>query len=294
MGKLLFLFTLMSFSLFGQEFAPIGAQWTFETIDVGGNNSLSKYTSIKDTIIGSETFRIVQKEYPTCNLYFSGNQYFMQRQDSIFWKHENYDSLQLLFDFGAEKGDTWFVPHSNFFANDLFETQYHLEVDSVYNTIFIPNVSIKTFDVSLYLADTDSTNIYVSHSRFYEYIGFEIALLPEHFDGICDGEHEYKFRCYSDSNIGEIKLLDESCLVNNNFEFNNYDLSLIPNPAINSFRIGNLDLKKVSLSIFSLSGQSIDFEISTNEINLVPVKSGIYFVQIQQGESTIIRKLIVL
>jgi hypothetical protein len=70
---------------------------------------------------------------------------------------------------------------------------------------------------------------------------------------------------------------------------------IYPNPAIDKVYLNLKSTKGISINIYSLSGSrviAID-DLDSNEIDISPLKIGLYFLEIVKGRETIIRKLII-
>lgn len=94
-------------------------------------------------------------------------------------------------------------------------------------------------------------------------------------------------------NIGAITLtgiVSGDTLSNEN---NIFDFEMYPNPTSNVLKVNMLDNRKVSFAIYNVMGQQLKTSILTNsEINVSDLPSGIYLLEVNDGQKSISKKFI--
>ena len=134
-------------TVISQEFAPLGATWTYEVLKRPGTNFpvVYRYTSDRDTLIDNRNCRIIKGE----ELYQEGRWAIIKEEivsgsrDSVY-VYVN-DSFNLIFNFSAEAGDTLRVirqPFNAFFFVDGYTMDsLTYRIDSI-RTIYMDGDSL--------------------------------------------------------------------------------------------------------------------------------------------------------
>ena len=266
-----------------QDFAPIGAVWYYNQGTVNLNYQTYKtFESVKDTVInGQACSKIIESiENEEQNI-----QYMFSRNDSVFF-FENI-SFHLLYDFGAEKGDTIVLDH--FFAN-VEGGKLLMIIDST-STIEINGITKKL----QYISCGDGLVIGFGGPIIKD-IGSADYMFPT-LDNTLNGS----LRCYQDNYLGLFKnpyygVWNKECdyistSIRNITEES--DNIVVPNPVSNSFVIKKL--KSVSnYNLTDLHGKVLKSgQIEPEqEINISGFNKGIYFLQIDSGTEKQIKKII--
>jgi len=112
----LYILLLGSFStslLFGQSFAPIGAEWHYHA-GFGGNDWY-RLVSESDTVIGGKYFTVLEQYDLGINLNPNGRIYIHENNNRIYF-YEN-GACWLLYDFNLQAGDTatFWIPQNNIY-----------------------------------------------------------------------------------------------------------------------------------------------------------------------------------
>ena len=68
-------------------------------------------------------------------------------------------------------------------------------------------------------------------------------------------------------------------------------IQVYPNPTTGKFKIHSMENPVISYRIYDLMGEVIEVEINENEIDLSSQPSGIYFLRMNTGKSTIVKKI---
>jgi hypothetical protein len=295
-NNLLLLIFFISFNLTKiqcQTFAPIGAEWNFpETFAFSPNIKVISFSSIGDSIVENKTYRVIEKDKSSCLLRFSGKQLIYQNNDSIFHLNNETNELNLIIDFGAEQGETWYIKK---YSDTEFPDSMLCRVDTV-TTELLEGNSFNVQYVTLKPVENGTVNDLDSLStRIIENIGFEEALFPVAFSYVCDGNFEGKIRCYQDENLGLIQFSEEECLMTSTKDLiQNSEINIFPNPtnSILNIEIDGQD-KIQQIEMFDLAGKVIIRKQNDNQINVTDFQTGIYILKIRIDDIIRIQKVIV-
>lgn len=271
-----------------QEFAPIGAIWHYTQGTLNPNvTSFKTFESISDTIInGSECKKIIEVEryLDTINIFYH---YMYSENDSVFFYAA--DEFQLLYDFGANTGDTivldYFITYDDNFLKMI--------IDST-GTIMINDQERKI----QYITCGDGMVIEFGQ-HVIEGIGNTSFMFPT-LDGSLDGP----LRCYQDNNTD---------LFQNPFHpiygWNHEDceeiitgiketeilekISVFPNPTKSSISIKNIDIGTV-YKIYNCNGIVLikGKTSESNEISIAALSNGIYFIELKNENILTVKKII--
>ena len=180
-------------NIFGQEWAPIGAKWTYTFSSVSSSyKDTATMRVTNDTIIQGKTCRIMKKNYYSCNdrpiieytYADSGKVYFFDQSRNVF---------QMLYNFNASIGSTYKIYDSNYPNNDSVV----LKVDSV-STVTINTYILKKLFV--HQTNVGSNFPYVG-GEIIENIG-DLQNMFAWVNGACDATFAFPLRCYEDTVIG--------------------------------------------------------------------------------------------
>jgi len=199
------LFTiLISSTLSGQEWAPLGATWYY-SVEGFGVEGYVMIESTGDTVISGQTYKILVKTQHSFNhitsTYFHGEigkEYTYAEDDKVYiWRN---NVVYTLYDFGAQQGAEWEVP-------------YTYEVDTICDTVgvvqceFSDTATLNGYLVKIMLiAPTeDSYWGFGEYGEVVEFIGNTSFYLFPNITGECpiaDLGEGGEFRCYHDDIIG--------------------------------------------------------------------------------------------
>lgn len=277
--------TLCSLMAVGQDFAPIGAVWYYNQGTINPDlNTYKTFESILDTTINGIDCRKIIESERYIEIEKTVNHYMYEKNDSVFFYADN--QFNLLYDFGAKKGDTIIL--------EYFDTQdgkLKLIIDSV-STIDINGLERKI----QYVTSGDGISIEFAN-EIIEGIGSSHFLFPTY-----DNSQNGKLRCYEDNIIGLFKnpffyggVYSGECDFITNIIDKKYksQLEIYPNPFSNNIEIVGLQ-DNTYYSIISLNGSIVmKSKISPNDkIDLTPLEKGVYFIQIFEGEQIKTGKII--
>lgn len=219
---LLVLLTAQTFLTTAQNFAPVGAKWHYTEQSVYNDDvSYSFISSVKDTVFEGKQCRKLYNEGHICAWH---PDFVYDSNDSVFYWHPDREEFCLLYDFGAQPGDTWEVHHLGFNDSTV------IRVDSIDMEI-IDNEPLKV----LYTTNLNQQlgNPWSFKGKFIERVGAENYLFP--ILNTCDPPAYLDgLRCYRDSVISvhqEPYECDEiiSSISENHQE--SYEMKVYPNPA---------------------------------------------------------------
>jgi len=272
---------------FGQDFAPIGAEWFYSSSAGGAAPTGSEYYHLvvtKDTSINDYNLRKIERTYYR----YRGDTlrvdpYFIhQLGDTISFYNPSLNKLYRLLVFNANKGDTLTldIPYDN----------YHLE-DTTYRVV-IDTIISETYDgVDLNKYVLNQLDDFGWFGGYYlEKVGGYEWFLP--LGKFIIPESDGPIRCYHDSEI-DVNFTSKDCdyrIINsiNNLLANRFELS--PNPTTNRIQIKS-DLKIDGIEVIDNSGTIILWTTSPL-IDLEAFVNGIYYIKIHSDNNYIVKKVI--
>ena len=275
------------YSLSGQDFAPIGAEWYYTSM-AGGmaptNSEYYHFECVKDTIINEYSLKKIDVTYYR----YHGDSviltpyYFSQIQDTISLYNPNLNKFYTLFIFNAKQGDTltFDIPYENFYLED---TIYRAVLDTVVMETY-DNTQLKKYVLNQIDDFGWFCGFYLEKIGGFEWIlPLGKAIIPE-----TDGP----IRCYHDNEV-DINFVGYDCdsrIINslNNPYFNN--LKIYPNPTTGFVQIKS-DIKIDHIEVINNSGKKI-LESIKSEINISNLDRGIYLFKIFVNNRQIIKKVI--
>ncbi len=283
-----FLFFIFSISfLSAQEFAPVGATWTYKLFWIQGTN-FPTLTSSKDTIVNNKVCKFLEG-YLSCT-YITPIVY--EENGQVFYYDEIGDDFFLLYDFNLNAGESWtiHVPNSWLGLDSIVYI-----VDSVGTFTYNGNI-LKT----QYVHPLENYGVSFSGGSdiIYENIGSgNNFFLQSH---VCDPVTG-PLRCYDDENVGLIKFVPEDTPCNSfgssvENKINSKEINIYPNP-FNDYIFIDTELSVQKIKIFNAQGVLIQEENNFNWNQKIELKNkhlvqGLYFVEIiLEDDSKVIQKL---
>lgn len=300
MRKFIFIFLiLIPIHGRGQEWSPIGAEWYYDvTYAFSGNIDYHKiYCDSIINVKGIDCKRI-NINYCACNNHFCDKLFTYESNDTVFFYNSDIDSFQILYDFTAEKGDSWMI-----------NPKYQLDdYDTV--IVYVDSVSIENLNghdlkrlwvtyTYIHFWDNSEIGDFIEKSFITQVIGDNnlIINITDPSVGVCDMQFIHSLRCYQDSDFGLYTTnLRDSCNYEyiwtsvDDFEFNN-TIDLFPNPANNYLTIKASGFRTMYYSIYNLNGTLIISGDNCN-VNLSDIPDGIYIIKIKIDNQIITRKVI--
>ena len=310
------LFTiLISSTLSGQEWAPLGATWYY-SFDGFGVEGYVMIESTGDTVISGQTYRVLVKTQHSFNYitstYFHGEigrEYTYAENDKVYvWRN---NVVYILYDFGTQQGEEWEVP-------------YTYEVDSICDTVgivqcvFSDTATLNGFPVRIMLIAPAEESYwgFGENGEVIEYIGNTSFYLFPNITGECpiaDLGEGGEFRCYHDDIIGWYTTVPQGeCdyLVGvEELRVAGCGLQVYPNPCRDVLKIRykmqdpgySLPAgQAVMIEIYNISGNKVlALECTARRggvhetgIDLSDLSSGIYFLRIESGNKVMVQKIV--
>lgn len=234
------------------EWAPIGAEWNYHSIVelYGGVYTTVKFSSVGDSIINDNTFRIIRfdEEYTIPRV--KKNELLIRQVEEKVYYLMN-DSLFLLYDFSAEIGDTLVLRN----PEHVFES--------------IPSLTSSKFiieDTFIYEIEGVSRRA----QKIYSLGGSELgSVIVEGIGAIEDGwwlpTYAYidglatvnYLKCYSDDVVGQLTFSELPCLYSATEELSYINLRLYPNPFSDFVYVENNTNEILYFDIYNIVGKKI-------------------------------------
>jgi hypothetical protein len=290
---------------FSQQWASLGANWHYTEKDAFSPViDYFKITAVSTQIIkGKLCTEMIRNEYPLCSG-FSGSAFTYEENDTVYWYNPDLDTLQFLYDFTANVGDSWNMLFLDPSASPDLDT-LEVTVDSL-DTININGFNLKrwfvTYDFKAEVFPFSYTGIIVENiGDLYYMFNF-----PGEDIIACDANYPDYIRCYEDTVIGfqafngYDSTTCEQILTNVPEQQKVVELLVYPNPFQNSTTVEfKLESKAERLTVTNIFGdvvQSIELYSKDvkAELDLSECPSGVYFCMVQIGSKSISTKKIIL
>ncbi|NUO01296.1 MAG: T9SS type A sorting domain-containing protein [Saprospiraceae bacterium] len=292
------------------EFAPIGAVWTYDYAR-HQERGLERIECIGDTVINGESARVLTISRTYINLTqpedtlvrIFEHKYVRQSGDTVFLYHN--DAFRLIYNFGA-------VPVS--FDYVIWNDTTHY--DFVIYTISLTDTLINSINVQIYVTINTCNLIDIGYSKsiiLMEGIGALDGHLLYYSDYDCNFDlignlktTRFHLRCYSVN--GEVMYTSSpgvDCdVLTRTADPSQHDgaLSIFPNPArnytyVNLGGFGNSGGHRgIKLILYEASGKKIAVWFSDDlplSLNVSSYPTGIYYLQVVDGERIFRKKLII-
>ena len=307
---LLFLMLLLASMAKAQsfEFAPIGAEWYYETQGMFSRGYI-KMVAEKDTVIdGYDCIKLAREEH-WHNLEFGGlfsaplpPLFLSQVGDTVtlYWNGAFYK----LFDFGAEIGDTWNVAGSPGVCPEDYGTVVVVDkgVDTI-NGIPLRFVTTKDLPDSYWGFGGSMHGTLSGAVKIVERIGPMGYMLPEQrceFDNTEGGP----LRCYIDDEVGELHFstyfpdrycdyISDTYQSVDNLEANDR-VSVFPNPCTEKLHLFFNEVSIHQITVFDNTGRTVqgcNVKGKEAELNLGALTPGLYCVTVCDGTKTLTIKI---
>ncbi|MFK8057988.1 MAG: T9SS type A sorting domain-containing protein [Saprospiraceae bacterium] len=281
-----------SISAYSQVDLVNGIKWEYEMYQViGSGNPSNKVSIVGDTTIDGRACKILEREFTNCNLR-PKKDFIYQEDRQIYYYHFEDSLFHLLYDFGAEIGDTLKIRGWDQFSNN--NDYFYLKVDSI-SSINIGLNQRKRF-IMIY---GDKNNLGEIEFTDYQLEIVEGAGCTTNFfyfydTGSCDGRHVHQLRCYSHPELGSF---GDSTLCNITTSTREAPLSatplVYPNPFSNDINISISEASSmIILELYNGQGLLLSTKKSktnsskTMKINaLSNLPTGIYYLNIKNLEN---------
>ncbi|MBZ0242131.1 MAG: T9SS type A sorting domain-containing protein [Bacteroidales bacterium] len=299
------IFCLLLTNGFSQVWIDSNAKWTFDYFNVAESGTW-RFEYTHDTLIqGHQSQLIKSTKYryfgPGTSIINSDNIYTYSSNDSVFYFKD--DKFFLLYDFGAQIGDTWVVAIDTTFdaCQDTAIVQVVDTGSITINGLEHRTITLETISASLYALNGLCVERFGIHPTTYEHCNF--GFLPGY--QYCEGGPIFDydlltFRCYEDAGFPAYNATNKDCdTLTSSKELASEGLKIYPNPAKSVLNIdfpANYDVLHSKIEIINTNGQIIlpskPFSHST-QLDIKSLAPGLYIVKIQNNETLIRRRLII-
>ena len=276
------------------EFAPIGSYWLYSVEPHDGNGfGWDKIKVTKDTIVDGKEFRKLTRTYyreqTLPPLEKQAGEYFFGllniENDSVFVND------LLIFDFGAEAGDT-----INVYGGSDLSVEIRLAMDSV-TTISLDNDDYKRYYGNKFCVETQDSDPYEPF-EVIETIGpVEVDFFSWNVDGCILGGGTATFNCFRNENVFNYPAASD-CVEPFLTATENQiigSLEIYPNPTEEKIYIGHTETI-LGYTVLDLSGTLIYHSSKPNSktlsIDVSALEAGVYFVQIVSKGKIFLEKFI--
>ncbi len=264
------------------EFAPVGATWYFD-YDYGAPWKLG-YAKVEvtgiDTIQGRACKRIESKNHLGgidwgCSYFYPVLQVY-QKNDLVYFYREG--TFQLLYNFGAQVGESWAVKIPPFSSNDsliiLVDSVYTIQVngqDLRVQRVNFPNQIVETV--------MDWGSVIVEGVGNLEYA------VPQH--GLCDPQI-YGLRCYQDDSL-DLQFISYPCDSVKHYVDTRESIIrsglFTPNPVLGNTVVlaDNIDADRIVLQNALGATKKTFLFLNGRTLEIADVEPGVYFATIFQG-----------
>ncbi|MEX0967800.1 MAG: T9SS type A sorting domain-containing protein [Bacteroidia bacterium] len=278
-----------------QEWAPIGAEWYYEIMDVDFSRpaiyGYQHMVSTKDTVVAGDTCRLITRTTYMSDARTLHLDPIIIRQDQRMVYQYFQGDFHLIFDFTAMPGDTLRLRQT------YYTSPYPDSMEMIISSVGTQMINGTSFNFQFAGA------MGWMDGRLIEKIGFDLYFIPfiEHADG---GFRPNGLRCYNEGNFSykpaDIKLCDsfrydpsgieESVLSDVTFLINNNSIYLsASNAGLYNCFIYNTDGKLMQQEQVNLLPEA------TTAIPLKLERPGVYFIALSNREGhTVTRKFLYL
>ena len=291
------------------EWAPIGAKWWWSVSDEDVVGEAYYYWEVvgKDSFEG-EWVRVIQSDlfgYDSMVVPGYDTMFTFSRNDSVFLYHDYSGEYKLLYDFGAQIGDTIrFATFDDGFFNISDNPAMIIEVVLLEEG---SRGSFKKGDVRLFRTKYIGDDFFYWDNWYYEGFGSTHGLLMPRINNL----YSARIRCYYDENIefhdyyiehstGEIEILPceyYRYTPTKEVIWNSSELKLYPNPTSDFLQVEiSTELLNVNYKIIdwmgSVKGKGRVEELSSS-IDVAAFSPGIYILSVENEKEIYFQKFIV-
>ncbi len=301
--QLLSLLLLLSCVLSAQqkEWAPIGAKWYYtEQFAFSGSISYILFESVADTVILGKNCRILQKsgDIICSEREMRSKEYMYQSGDTIFCYDPIINDFYILYNFGAQAGDSWSFTISQMSAGTGRDTIV-ITVDSS-DIVTINGQNLKRIFCSALFQYSPPYSFGGTQFQAIETIGsLHFMFYAENdINGHCDANWTSGLRCYEDSTLGLYHSYEKDCdytytwtpsggVSVENVD-NQYNVKIYPQPASHSFYVELPQGEGFIYELYHLSGQLLQSGsyqgISPMQINCQSIPAGLYLLRLTERQ----------
>jgi hypothetical protein len=250
------------------EFAPIGAVWHHNEgpfLILLPEYILQHYRaeSVADTVVLGRNCRKIVKNMAVICTSFDTVMLVHQHGDTVFLYDTRLNDFQVLYNFGAQPGDTWTMELLEQVSYNIL--MLTVRVDSV-SVVNINGLDLRQQFVSFQVTSPEYTgDFYPSGIPITEKIGFHHYWLYQYayeLGPICDVAQPIGLRCYYDPEFGlyETGIAPYCDWVGTSTReplAEPEGVRIFPNPAAGAFTIENLRAKPLAFDVMDMQGRTV-------------------------------------
>jgi len=284
------LFCVLLTNGFGQVWIDSDAKWTFDYFNVAETGTWRWEYTHDTTIQGHQAQVIKATKYryggPGTSIINYGNTYTFASNDSVFYFKD--DSFFLLYDFGAQIGDTWIVAIDTTFnacqdtaTVEVVETGTIIINGNEYRTI-----TLETISESLYALNGLRVEKFGILPTTYENSNF--GFLPGY--QYCEGGPiiDYDlltFRCYEDSSFPTYNPTNKDCdTLTSTSELLIENFKIYPNPSSSKLHLISPNITVSTIEILDMYGRLITRQNYNDNVDISKLINGVYFIRIKNND----------
>ena len=261
----------------------VGAEWYYEIVGDDGTITYQQLQCVGDTTINEERPKIIVRSnthYDRENQTEVTHEYVYEENGVVYWWNKTLGKFTVLYDFGAEVGDTWTIEVGN---ETITTGVYESELQ------YINGIPYKKLTIA------DSNNVF--SGTLLSSIGHQTSFFPERLMSQGKGYRVEGLRCYWLDDELIYKQGDEDCDAIYNELHHNVDertadvaFAIYPNPASNvltvAVRLPQCDSPTTGQNryrITNLTGQTLlqgSINAEKQQINIESLSTGMYFITI--------------
>jgi len=274
-----------AFNLNAQDFAQVDSEWHYSYWNNGYVGCVELLYE-KDTIVGGleckEFYRhtdILNTWFDTVYLWKDNPHYIRVEDDQVFVWIDRFEKFEMLYDFSAEKGDSWVIE----MPRDLDFTRYLICNVLENGTEIINGETLRWYEVEY---EVQGSAFYKFKDRIYEKIGPEkTALFPwDPMWGETDGnnfgslvrymEQDFTFESQNSQNCESVSSISKVPV---------HELILYPNPVMETIMI-ETDIRIEKVVVHDQNGRPILSSKDIQKIDVSELDSGVYFLQLHNKD----------
>lgn len=288
------------------EFAPIGAVWYYHKYEFFQFPWVPiKFYRIEatgDTLIQGRSCSILETSDPIDCTRRRNKEYVSQQGDTIWLYDQDTEAFQLLYNFGAQPGDTWTIDLVQVLSE--MPLTVTIRVDSI-STVNIAGTSLRRYYASHKIDSPEwEGEFYPFPFPFTELLGAEPYLFyiwTFEIGPLCDTAYPRGLRCYYDPNFGSY----ETGIA----PFCNWigvpvretlsepeGVRVFPNPVSDRLHIENLRGAALAFELMDLHGRTLRRGISADfrtEVSVAQLPAGVYQMVFREGTRPVGRTRVV-
>lgn len=268
-------------------FAPVGATWHYDErffgFNFGHDVDFIRFKADRDTFIQGRKCSVIEKRHQLGCYFRPSHEYIYSEGDKVFFWDQIAEEFQILYDFGAGKGDFWWIDIN---TEDYSTDSVKITVDSISNTM-INDRSLLTQHVTYELFSENMDPVYEYSSKIVERIG-DTAYMFNFFPYVtlaCDANWTKGLRCYKDEDIGLYETgIAPSCeYIETGIgeEPEDRRIKIYPNPGKGFYRIESPGNSEYKYTIFDSRGCIIEVGDHNNSfVDITAYPAGIYLLRL--------------